>query len=430
MILQVDWQKLPKSCGVYIFKDKQGKVLYIGKAKNIYKRIKQHYQAKSPKITKLLTESRDLEVLVTKNEFEAFLKESSLIKKFNPAYNQLLKDDSKYFYVIFTDDFYPKIFIVHQPEKWNYSVIFGPFIDGSSLKILLRLIRSEMPFCTCLNQHKRQCLNASLGLCLGFCCFDSFDAVTKDKKNKRKLYFFYLKMIKDVLNGKLEFLKKKILKDIKLKLELNDLEGAYRLKKIYLSLKKLENNINFIKDSDSLLTEHQNYKTLVEIKNILDIDSLPRHIEVVDVSHFAGKNIVAVFVTFIDGFYKSNLLRKFKVNSTKAYDALTIYDVVWRRLSHKDWGYPDIILIDGGIDQLNKAQQAVVEKNLSDCLQLISLAKPKEIIYFYKNNHLESLFLKENIKLRNFFIFLDKKAHNLALKYHRSLREKLITNLS
>ncbi|BCX15387.1 MAG: UvrABC system protein C [Candidatus Parcubacteria bacterium] len=426
MISQINWQKLPENCGVYIFKDQQGKVLYIGKAKNIRKRIKQHYQTKSPKIIKLLNESCDLEYLVTKNEFEAFLKESALIKKFNPVYNQLLKDDSKYFYVIFTDDLYPKILIVHQPEKWRYSSIFGPFIDGSSLRALLKLIRTEIPFCTCLNQHQRQCLNASLGLCLGFCCFGKTKEINK---NNKKLYFFYLKMIKNVLNGRLEFLKKKILKEIDLKLKVNDLEKAYQLKKIYLSLKKIENNINFIKDADSLLAEHQNYKILLKIKNVLGITNFPRHIEVVDVSHFAGKDTVAAFVTFIDGFYKSNLLRKFKINLTKVYDALSIYYVVLRRLAHKEWGYPDLILIDGGIDQLNKARQAVNEKNLMDRLQVISLAKPKEIIYFYKDNHLQSLLLKDNVDLRNFFILLDKKAHNLALKYHRSLREKLITNL-
>lgn len=403
--------------GVYIFKDKEGNALYVGKAKNLKKRIFQYFKSASLKIKNLLDSAEDIETIYTQNEAEAILKESDLIKKLNPPFNQLLRDDTKYFYLIFTKEEFPKVFITHQPEKFKTKEIIGPFIEGSSLKTILNTLRKDIPFCTCREKHLRSCLNAQLGLCFGFCC--AKESIGENKKKLIEMYEENIKLIRKIFQGNLKNLRKEILQEIKKALKKNDLEKAQKLKKIYLSIKKIEENQELIKEKDSLLLEHERRKILSLIQKTFNLEKLPRRIEVIDISHLAGKEKVGVLVTFIDGEYIPTLLRKFKIKTVlKPDDPRMIYEILKRRLKHKEWGHPDIFLIDGGKIQFKFAKKAILEEKLK--IKVISLAKPKEEIFYKENKSIE---LKKFPLLRNFFLSLDQKAHNLALKYlHQRLK--------
>jgi excinuclease ABC subunit C len=414
MKLEKKIKKIPKSPGVYIFKDKKGRVLYVGKAKNLAERLRQYLTSDSLKIKKLLSSVDDVEVVETKNEVSAIFKESDLIKKLNPPFNQLLRDDTRYFYLIFTNEVLPKVFITHQPEKFKVKEIIGPFFEGTSLREILRIIRKELPFCTCKEKHLRICLNAELGLCYGWCCLKNAEIDIQ----KIKSYEQNLDLIKKILIQDLGTLKKSLLEKIKDLLAKNEVELAQKLKKAFIAIEKLEMNQGLIKE-ESIFIEAETRKILLKLKEVFRLQSLPHLIEACDISHLAGKEKVGILVSFLDGIYQPHLLRKFKIKTILSPDdPKMVYEVLKRRLKHKEWGFPDLFLIDGGKIQYKMAKKAIEENNLN--IDVLALAKPKEEVYYDFDKKIS---LKDYPLLRNFILSLDKKAHQLVLKYHQKKRE-------
>jgi excinuclease ABC subunit C len=409
-------KKVPKGPGIYIFKDKKNKVLYVGKAKNLRERLKSYLYTNSLKIKKLLEDSEYLEWLELGSESEAILKESELIKKFDPPFNHLLRDDTNFFYIVFTNEIFPKVLITHQPQKFSQAkFIFGPFLEGQSLKKTLALIRKFLPFCTCSEKHMRLCLNAEIGLCYGYCC--KKDA--KYTKNDVKNYNLNLKLVARILKGNFKELKKIILEEIKAYLRKDKLEEAEKLRQTYLAIKKLEEQSYLIHEKEKIEVQTELRKILFEFKNLLKLKKLPERIEAYDISHFSGKNMVGTMVAFISGEYVPFLKRKFKIRTVmKPDDPRMIYEVIKRRLKHSEWGIPDLILVDGGEVQRKFAEMGVKESGYN--IKVISLAKPKEelILGPKKKISLSSL----PVALRNFIKRLDLLAHKNVLKYHRQRR--------
>lgn len=415
-MLQININNIPDSPGVYLFKDKNNKVLYIGKAKNLKNRIKQYFHNNSLKIKKLLETAKTIETIETPNEISAIFKESDLIKKLDPPFNHLLRDDSHYFYIIFTKEELPKIFITHQPAKFKTQKIIGPFFEGSLLKKILNLIRKDIPFCTCKDKHLRLCLNAQLQLCFGWCCLKN----TVLSEKQKTIYKENLKLIEKFFTQNFKSLKKTILLTMKKLISKNQIEKANQLKQLFLTIEKLEMNQELIKE-DNIFIEHENKKILFELKKILNLDKYPHLIEVCDISHFAGKEKVGVLISFLDGIYQPHLTKKFKIKTTKkADDPRMIYEVITRRLQHKEWVLPDLFLIDGGKIQLKFVEKAIQDSNLN--IKVIAFAKPLQEIHF--NN--SKLALKNYPLIKNFILALDQKAHQIVLKYHQKLRESSI----
>ncbi|MBI2053075.1 MAG: GIY-YIG nuclease family protein, partial [Candidatus Ryanbacteria bacterium] len=185
--------KAPSSPGVYLFGDRRGKPLYIGKAANLRARLRS-YLAPGWK-ENMLREAKTLGWHKLSSDIEALIEESRLIKEYKPRYNILFRDDKNYFFVVITRDKFPRIYLTHQPQgqkskikgqkskvksqrsktkNQKSSEYIGPFTDGNSIKRVLRLLRTAFPYCTCssLTRHKRRCVNAEIGKCLGFCCAD------------------------------------------------------------------------------------------------------------------------------------------------------------------------------------------------------------------------------------------------------------------
>jgi excinuclease ABC subunit C len=400
--------------GVYLFKDKDRKVLYVGKAKNLKKRLQQYLLSDSLKIRKLLTAAKNFEIIETKNEAEAIFKESDLIKKLNPSFNQLLRDDTRYFYLVFTKEILPKVFITHQPEKFKLKEIIGPFFEGASLREILRIIRKEIPFCTCKEKHLRICLNAELGICFGWCCLKNAEI----NNQKIKSYEENLNLIKEILTQNLETLAKSLLEKIKNLLVKNEIEKAQKLKQAFTAIEKLEMNQGLIKE-ERIFIEAETRKILLQLKEIFHVQAFSHLIEVCDISHFAGKENVGILISFLDGVYQPQLSKKFRIKTVLGPDdPRMIYEVLIRRFKHKEWGFPNLFLIDGGKIQYKMAKKAIEENNLK--IDVLALAKPKEEVYYDFDKKIS---LKDYPSLRNFILSLDKKAHQLVLKYHRKKRE-------
>src|SRR3990167_6187904 len=190
-------KKAPNTLGVYIFR--RGKIaIYVGKAENLRKRLASYFRKNAgAKVESLRAEATRLEWIELSSDIEALIKESELIKKYRPKYNVLMRDDKNYFYVGITHGEFPRIFITHQPMKFQIpnskfqtnskfkiqnkdaklkaykltTEFIGPFTNGSALYQTLKILRRIFPYCTCKEFHKRPCLNAQIGRCPGFCCY-------------------------------------------------------------------------------------------------------------------------------------------------------------------------------------------------------------------------------------------------------------------
>ena len=158
-------RNLPSECGVYVFKDEKGKVLYVGKAKDIKKRVLSHFSPRNSKHTLLIEKTRDIEWYLMPSESQALLLEQALIKENSPPFNVMLRDDKSYPYVRITLEKFPSVSIVRPKEKTD-ALYFGPFTNKKILREALNLIRRIFPFRTCRN-FKKSVWNFKTKNCIG-----------------------------------------------------------------------------------------------------------------------------------------------------------------------------------------------------------------------------------------------------------------------
>lgn len=209
-------KNLPDKPGVYIYKDQNGKVIYVGKAKSLIKRVSQYFQSKNygnthdeilygQKIKTLVENIADIDFIVTENEKESLILENEMIKKYQPRYNALLKDDKSFPWILITySEEYPRILIIRQPNKiinadgkpvqQTKNKFIGPFIDVKPMKNTLKMLRKYFPYCTCKRPCKKQsrpCINYQIKLCPAPCSSNI------DKNS----YLENIKNIERILNG-------------------------------------------------------------------------------------------------------------------------------------------------------------------------------------------------------------------------------------
>ncbi|MEA1960895.1 MAG: excinuclease ABC subunit UvrC [Bacillota bacterium] len=166
-------KSVPLLPGVYLYKNKDGKIIYVGKAKKLRNRMRSYFQSADslhPKVRAMMARVEDFEYTVTSSEVEALILENNLIKSYQPRYNILLRDDKTYPYLKITAEAYPRICIVRE-KKDQESRYFGPFTDVGSLKETVRLLKGIFPLRSCTTFHERQrpCLNYDMGKCLAPC---------------------------------------------------------------------------------------------------------------------------------------------------------------------------------------------------------------------------------------------------------------------
>lgn len=383
-------RQIPHQPGVYLFLKKR-EVIYVGKAKDLRKRIAS-YQRPTEKAKIMLKESTGLKVLPLKSEFLAFLKEAELIKKYQPIFNSILRDDTNYFYLGISQEKIPKILITHTPLKANF-IYFGPFIEGKSLKTILKKIRKVVPFCTCLQNHLRSCLNSQLSLCFGWCCQKNPLSTEIKKYNQN------IKIIKLIFSGK-----------IKKALKLNE-----SLKPV---LEEIEKNF----DLPETQFDPYSLRALNDLKDILKIKEIER-IEAYDISHWSMNfpyGVMIVWESSLNNFNKKEY-RIFKIKKiSKPDDPRMIAEVLERRLKHSEWQMPQLIILDGGKIQLNQAKK-VLEKYKLNNIKLTALAKGK--MEFISESFKLSL-SQLPFHLANFILKINQESHRFALTFHRKIRRR------
>ena len=531
---------LPDKPGVYIMHDADDKIIYVGKAVNLKRRVKSYFRKtdKTERIKRMVSLIDHFEYIVVDNEAEALILECNLIKKNRPKFNVLLKDDKTYPYIkIDIKSDYPNVTITRKIIN-DGSKYFGPYANPGAAKEMLDFIKQKYKIRQCKNfrSETRACLNYHINRCLGPC----MGYVSKEDYRKQ------IDEIIDILDGKID----KVLKELEKQMieessKMNFEQAAYIrdrmlaiqrvnekqkvsnitennidvigiakseievcveiffvrgskmvgrehyffqdiremedkeiisgfIKQYYIDSQNLPNKImireeledqqsieqwlskeagrkveikspkkgeklRFVEmaDNNAKITlenkERDRSEILVELKEVLGLDKLPRKIETFDISNISGEYMVAGMCVMVDGTIKRNMSRRFKIKTVLTQDdPKCMQEVVTRRLKHSidnsnSSGFgklPDAIFADGGITQIRAIKQAV--KSLELDIPVFGMVKnDKHQTRALINEQRQEFEISEN--LMNLITKFQDEVHDTAISYHRKLRDESIT---
>ena len=405
-------ESLPNKPGVYLYHDKSGQIIYIGKAINLKKRISQYWEgddALGPKTTALVSQIASIETKVVGSEIEALVLEANLIKKYRPKYNSLLKDDKSYLYICISHDDLPIISTARSTNLPPKADIYGPFPSGSAVTSLLKTIRRIFPFYSKKHSPK-PCLYCHLDLCPG-------------PNPDPRQYCQSITKIKKILTGRFKFLQHQLQKEMKIYsisqnfesaiIARNQLESVNYIVSGWRNVSDLFENIN--------LPEDRSLRALNELFLILKTKAL-RRLECFDISQLGSKYFVGSMVVWQDGRLDKSQYRKFRIKTKfTPDDQYMIKEIVYRRLQHPQWGRPDLIVVDGGKPQVS-AVIPVVETHDHASLQtknipIIGLAKKHETIIFEN----QEINLPRHSAALRLLQSLRDEAHRFANRYRCQL---------
>ncbi len=234
-------EALPESPGVYRWKDENGKIIYVGKAKNLKNRVRSYVREdknRSPKVAAMIRHAHDLDITMTRTEMEALILECNLIKELHPKYNISLRDDKSYPYVKITvNEEWPRIYVTRNIRRNDGAKYFGPFTDVGSLRTTLSILRKVYPIRNCRSMNvKRPCLQYHLRLC----CAPCFGYCTKAD------YDEYVKTVCDLFEGKSNELAKNIQEKMMEASEALDFEKAATYRDQLKAIKSVQQRQNII----------------------------------------------------------------------------------------------------------------------------------------------------------------------------------------
>ncbi len=501
----------PEESGVYIFK-REGKPIYIGKAKNLRNRLKYYLSPENERVTRMILEADDIEIITTNSEKNAIFLEANLIRKYQPKYNIKLKEGTPFYYIHLTDEEFPRVFVTRRPIEGGQN--FGPYINRSQVRFFLKFARKLFPIRNCSlklpsNRKYNVCIEYHIGRCIAPCRFEVkeeyLDLVEKFKRflsgdigNTAK--YIYERMVeaaknlnfesaivwRDRLRSLNDFISRSFgNKDlwaiytlgnvscvVLYNLENDLIKGTYRFlinNSIEGERKTLEEFLSIYYENQSgtdeilvpfemeisqingipirvvderffdILKSAENYArlelesyiqkservnpALESLKRILNLPNVPSRIEGFDVSHLFGEYKVASLVVFKDGKPLKSEYRRYKIKTVEGIDDFaSMYEVVfrrYRRVLEEGKPLPDLILIDGGIGQLNAALRALKELGLD--IPTVALAKRFETLVLPGNKVVQIPLNEPALKiLQN----IRDEAHSFALRYHTTLRSK------
>jgi len=413
-------KKLPTTPGVYFHKDESAHIIYVGKAANLRNRVRQYFQAsrlRDAKTDALVADIRDIDWLEVATELDALFVEAEMIRRYQPKYNILLRDDKSFVYVrIDKKSDHPTVRLVRRPLDDGAEYI-GPFQSKFIVDKALRHLRRAFPYSTHTGEKpKRACLQAQLGLCPGL------EAGMTDIRD----YRHNLNSLISYLKGNRVRVIKDLEKSMKALAKNHEFERATKIRNQLTTLKYLDNKVIF---SDVERLDLARDHALKALQELLDLDKPPLRIEGFDISHMSGTDNVASNVVFVAGLPDKPSYRKYKMRIAGNDDFAHMREAISRRLSHgnvKKWGVPDLILIDGGKGQVSSAMKAMHEAGYS--IPMIGLAKKYEdiIVPNFVGNDMKFKII--NLGLKNEAVKLLQRirdeSHRFAVSYHSNIKRK------
>ena len=397
---------MPNAAGVYLMKDVSGQVIYVGKAKSLKKRLSSYFgRDLSSKTIALMSHVSGIEYELCPTESLALLREANLIRKYMPKYNISLRDDKSFPYVVITNEEYPAIYVTRKKED-DGLVYIGPYTSANLLRQALNIIRRTFPFRSCRKIPKKACiyyrLNLSPAPCIG--------------KISKKGYASLVKSIRMILEGRSEYLLRRLGRLMRIKSKSRQYEEAA----------KIRDQIMTISLIDSVQAGAGSHDELEGLKELLNMERLPERIEAFDISNISGQEACGSMVSFYKGIPDKNNYRRFRIKTVKGIDDYKMLAEIvrrrYQRLILENLSLPDLILIDGGFAHLMTAQRELETLGLS--LPLVSIAKKEENIY--TKGKVVPIKLKSDKPALNLIRRVRDEAHRFAISYHHLLHRKRI----
>ena len=402
----VSKMKLPDTPGVYFFLGSKKEILYIGKATSLKNRVKSYFttdiaEKRSKLIEQMVEEAKTVEYTVTDSVLEALILEANLIRTHKPKYNTISRDDKSYNHLIITNEEFPRVLVIRNKdltEKYNESDIlyhFGPFTSATLFRDALKIIRKLFQF----YDAKVPIGSEKTKMARGQIDFNRQIGLYPEEGNKKQ-YLQTIRHIRLFFEGKKHVIIKDLEKEMMILAKKEAFENASMVKRKIYALQHIQ-DIALIKDESRIYRDERSVR-----------------IEAFDIAHLAGKDMVGVMTIVEGGEPSKNEYRKFKIQSVKgSNDPAALKEILERRLTHPEWPYPQIIVVDGSTAQKNVAERVLRKAGISI-----------PVVAVVKDEHHRPVRLIASKKLliqhENAILLANAESHRFAINYHKNKRNK------
>ncbi len=397
----------PDAPGIYLFYDTKRRLIYVGKATSLRDRVGSYFVGKrsSRPIEQMMEQVIKIAYKETDSALEAAIAEANWIKKYQPIYNVLGKDNKSWNYLVITKDEYPRVeaFRFHQfqlltrQQQRQFSHVFGPF-PGLNTKQALTLLRRLFTVSTCKPGSTRPCLYRQMGQCLGVCTTEISPQV-------------YVRNVIEPLITLLKGGKKRLLGTIEKRM------GEAAKKQEYEEAARLRNQLHSLQRIHDMALINKSFTD----DDVEDTGTL--RIEGYDISNLGKTGKVGSMVVSTSGEAAKKEYRKFKIKGVEGQsDVDCLEEVLLRRFRHPEWPYPAVVLVDGGLPQVNRAKKVLTYLRIA--IPVVGIAKgaerkKNEFVLGSKNPSFVAWVATHKKEL----IALRDEAHRFAIAYQRSTRK-------
>lgn len=415
-------QELPETPGVYLMKDAHGGILYVGKATSLKRRVQQHFLRPHNNLIEEMTRKvAEIDYIQKPTALEALILEANLIKLYWPKYNTDQKDNKSFLYLVITDEPFPKPLLLRGREiedqaNKKYKEVFGPYTSGRSLRAALEIVRRAIPWSTCEppkeGKKPQACFYVHLGMCPGVCA----GLVTKEEYGK------YIRTLIKFFEGKKEEILKQYRREMQRAAKEKKFEEAAEWRNKVFALEHIQ-DVAVLRRDDDVETVGEEGDG-VGAKSTSKESAIFGRIEGYDISHVSGTSTVASMVVFEQGAPAKAEYRKFRIRSVEGpNDVASLQEVLARRLMHREWRKPTLLLIDGGLPQIHAVEAIIKEAGVS--IPIIGIAKGPErkrndLIYVTPDEELRKACEQHHQILEA----VRDEAHRFAISFHRDLRSR------
>lgn len=402
---------LPDRPGVYIFRDSDGVILYIGKATSLASRVRSYFSndllhTRGKHIVDMVVLASRIDTEVTDSVLEALILEASLIKKHQPKFNTREKDNKSFNYVVITEEEFPRVALIRErtmlsdalKRQANYRYAFGPFPGGKELRVAFDLVRKIFPFRTrCVPNSGKPCFDRQIGLCPGVCTGEIGAKTYARRVQDIRLFF----------EGKKHTLITSLNRRMKAHAAKLEFEEAGGVKRLIRALTHI-NDVALIRDD---IREQS--------ASGASLGGRAVRIEGYDIAHISGTFPVGVMTVINGGDASPSQYRKFIIRSSKGNDDVgNLDEILTRRLEHEEWPFPDLIAVDGGRAQKHRAESILRKRGLK--IPVVAVLKdehhkPKALL---GNAQLAALY-------RSAILLANTEAHRFAVSFHRARRDTI-----
>lgn len=414
-------KSLPDKPGVYIMRDAEGTVLYVGKAKRLKRRVSSYFRHSnfaSPRLRKLVEMVEDISTIRTENEAEALIVEAKLIRRYSPFFNIDLKMSDRYPYIRITNETFPRLLVTRRKD--GDGTYFGPYVDVGSVRSLFRLAERYFPLRHCRsdivkgNPDRRPCIEFALGHCMGPCAARCTESEYRERVNDIVL----------LLQGNTAELVERMRKRMDAAAKSLAFEEAARHRDTIRALWRVSRQ----RLSEALQEDldSETWQVLLKMQETFGLKTIPWRIDAFDISHLSGHDTYGCCIVFEQGKPNPSLYRRFKIRGLEEGeidDFRSIQETVFRRYRHaldNSEPLPQFTLIDGGPVQLEFAMKAFAELDLK--LPVVALAEREELVFLPDVS--EPLRLGFDDPVLKLLQRLRNEVHRYAITTHRSARAR------